>query len=265
MNTEKEDQIIKKRLIDSAHMAYEKGIDIYTDFLGLAEQNLFFQLGHELPPISYSLYGGTDHAERICICYHGSLETGTLSRIEASEEAQTNFPIACVEISQPSAKYSSALSHRDYLGAILNLGISRSKIGDIFIQNSSAYVFCTNSISTFLCNELLMVKHTAVHCEIVIPDRGALAPTLQYITRTVPSLRLDALIAAAFASSRSSMTDYIDAGKVFINGRVVTKAGTLVDEEDIVSVRGCGRFSLGEVKNTTKKGRIAVVINKYIS
>lgn len=265
MNQDKDDQIIKKRLIELARTSYEKGIDMYSDFLGLAEQTLFFRSLHELPPISYSCFGGTQNAERFCICFYGSADSRSVTLIETNEEEKEAYPISCIKISQSSVKYSDNLTHRDYLGAILNLGVNRSKIGDLFVLDNLAYVFCSNSIAQFLCNELISVKHTLVHCEIVVPDREALAPTLQTITRTVPSLRLDALIAVAFSNSRSSMSSYIDAEKVYINGRVITKPGTLVNLGDIVSVRGCGRFCLGEIVSTTKKGRIAVVIKKYTS
>ena len=94
---------------------------------------------------------------------------------------------------------------------------------------------------------------------------GILAPSLQQITGTVPSLRLDALIATAFQTSRSKLAEVIAAGRVFINGKAVTKAGTELKSGDVVSVRGKGRFYLDEVKNTTKKGRTVVVIQKYTS
>lgn len=262
MNQDKEEIIIKKRLLESAQLAYQKGIAVYTDFLGLAEQNLFFTAIKEFPPVTYSCYGGVKDAERFCICFDGRESVKGLTKTEP-EECYL-FPISCVCLSDLSGKYGEALTHRDYLGALLHLGISRSKVGDIYIKENAAYVFCTTTIAEFICKELCTVKHTQIHCEIVYPDEELLRPNLKEITSTVASLRLDAFLSVAFQTSRSSLSALIDAGKTFVNGRLVLKAGAQLEEGDIVSVRGKGRFLVSEIKNQTKKGRTVVTISKYI-
>ena len=263
MNTEKEELITKKRLLESAQLAYQKEIVVYTDFLGLAEQNLFYSMAREFPAVSYSCYGGTDNAERFCIAFDGRETVSGLTKTEPEEFYL--FPIVCICITPSSLKFSESLTHRDFLGALLHLGIVRSKIGDIFIKEGKAYVFCTESIAEFICKELCTVKHTLVHCEITTPEEELLRPEFKEITSTVASLRLDAFLSVAFQSSRSSLTAFIDGGKTFVNGRLVSKAGMQLDEGDIVSVRGKGRFAVKEIKNLTKKGRTVVTINKYIS
>lgn len=263
MNSEKEEQIFKKRLLESAQLAFQKEIVVYTDFLGLAEQNLFYSSMKEFPAVNYSCYGGTSGAERFCIAFDGRETVSGIKQTKAEEFYL--FPIVCVGISPSSIKYGEKLTHRDYLGALLNLGITRAKIGDIFIKEKQAYVFCTESIAKFICKELCSVKHTLVHCEIIVPDEEELKPEYKEITSTVASLRLDALLSVAFQSSRSSLTAFIDGGKTYINGRLSTKAGQNLAEGDIVSVRGKGRFIISEIKNLTKKGRTVVSIKKYIS
>ncbi len=263
MNIEKEELIIKKRLLESAQLAYQKEIVVYTDFLGLAEQNLFYASLREFPAVNYSCYGGMSSAERFCIAFDGREQVSGLTRTEPEEYYL--FPITCIAITPSSAKYGNALTHRDYLGALLHLGITRAKIGDIFVKKEGAYVFCSESIADFICKELCTVKHTMVHCEITVPEEELLCPELKEITSTVASMRLDAFLSVAFQSSRSSLTAFIDGGKIYVNGRLATKAGQTLSEGDIVSVRGKGRFVVKEIKNLTKKGRIVVTINKYIS
>jgi len=262
MNQDKEELIIKKKLLESAQLAYQKEILVYTDFLGLAEQNLFFSSLKEFPAVEYSCFGGIADAERFCICFDGRQMVKGLIKTEPEEVWL--FPVCCIEISVLAGKYSDSLTHRDYLGALLHLGLTRSKIGDIYIKNGRAYVFCIQNIAEFICNELCMVRHTQVHCEIVQPEEELLKPTLKEITSTVASLRLDAFLSIAFQTSRSSITSYIDAGKTFINGRLTTKAGATLEEGDIVSVRGKGRFLVSEIKHQTKKGRTVVTIQKYV-
>lgn len=263
MNTEKEDLIFKKRLLEFAQLAYQKEIVVYTDFLGLAEQNLFYTSLKEFPAVSYACYGGTSGAERFCISFDGREAVKGIKQIPADEF--NLFPIVCISITPSSLKYGETLTHRDYLGALLHLGITRAKIGDIYIKEKLAYVFCTASIADFICKELCTVKHTLVHCEVTVPSEEELRPELKEITSTVASLRLDAFLSVAFNSSRSSLSVFIDGGKTYVNGRLATKAGMQLEEGDIISVRGKGRFIISEVKNMTKKGRIVVTINKYIS
>ena len=262
MNQEKEILFTKKRMLESAQLAYQKEILVYTDFLGLAEQNLFYNSIKEFPAITYSCYGGTKDAERFCIAFDGR---EWVSHFQQSTIEDNYFPIVCICISPSNIKYSEPLTHRDYLGALLHLGITRNKIGDIYIKDKKAYVFCIEAIASFICKELCTVKHTLVNCEIITLEEDILKPVFQEITNTVASLRLDAFLSIAFQTSRSSIVSFIDAEKTYVNGRLVTKAGTQLKEGDIVSVRGKGRFSVKEIKNITKKGRIVVTINKYVS
>ncbi len=265
MKSEKEELLFKRRLTELAELAYEHGIAVTSDFLGLAEQNLFHEVKKELPAIGYTCFGGVPQAERYCIRFDGTVTVTGLKELPLIKEVMAEYPISCMKASLPSSKYNESLSHRDYLGSLLSLGINRSKIGDIYVRNTDAFVFCTDGIAEFLCKEWTQVRHTQIHCEAAAPDMGILAPSLQQIIGTVPSLRLDALIATAFQTSRSKLAEAIDAGRVFINGKAVTKAGTELKAGDVVSVRGKGRFYLDEVKNTTKKGRTVVVIQKYTS
>ena len=263
MKTEKEDLFFQKRLQESAQLAFQKGIPVYTDFLGLAEQNLFLENLRLYPPVAYYVYGGHADTERYCICFDGTVETNIFCRVEP--DYPESFPISCVKISPSGLKYNETLTHRDFLGAILHLGIARSKIGDIYIKENCAYVFCVDTIAEFLCKELINVKHTLVHCEISVPEPEILAPVFKEISGTVASLRLDAFLALAFQASRSSLTAYIAGGKTYINGKLSLKPDGQLSEGDIISVRGMGRFLVAQINHKTKKGRISVVIKKYIS
>ncbi len=263
MNNDKEELFFKKRLLDSAQLAYRKEIVVYSDFLGLAEQNLFYTALREFPPIGYSCYGGTGDAERFCIRFDGTKNFAALTQLPLDEEEA--FPVACIEITPSALKFSDTLTHRDFLGALMHLGITRAKLGDIYVKSNTAYLFCADSIAEFICNELFQIKHTTVHCELVTPEAELFAPEFKEISCTVASLRLDACVAAAFQSSRGTTSGYIDAGKTYVNGKLSLKAGLQLEEGDIVSVRGLGRFFIAEIRNQTKKGRTAILIKKYIS
>ena len=89
-------------------------------------------------------------------------------------------------------------------------------------------------------------------------------PNTKEISGTVSSLRLDSLLSLAFSSSRSKLVAYIENGKVFVNGKLVTSNGYQIKENDIISVRGLGRFQFKEMLSQTKKGRFYVKIHLYI-
>jgi RNA-binding protein YlmH len=174
-----------------------------------------------------------------------------------------DYPIACIKISPLNRKFSDTLTHRDYLGSILNLGIERCKIGDILVEEDGAFVFFHTSMVNFLIDEICRIKHTPVKAERITEENQLPTPKREEISGTVASPRLDSVIGLAFRTSRSSMISYIESGKVFINGKSVVSNGYVLKEGDIVSVRGKGKFQFHSVTSKTKKNRSHVILYKY--
>jgi RNA-binding protein YlmH len=172
--------------------------------------------------------------------------------------------MTALKIEALQKKFSEKLSHRDYLGSILNLGIERSKLGDILVEEDYAILFVQNSLKDFMLEELTRIRHTSVMVTEVDVDEFSYQPKTKEIQGTVSSLRLDSLLALAFASSRSKLVAYIEGGKVFVNGKLITSNGYQIKEDDIVSVRGLGRFQFKETMSQTKKGRYYVTIHLYV-
>lgn len=258
MDQSKDDALFLKRINELASKAYMRGICVYSNFCGLHESHLFFQTICELPNVRYQLFGGYEEAERRVVCF---CEDDSFHNIQ--------FPIVCVHItpaswkSSATRKYTEHLTHRDYLGSILGLGVERSKIGDILLKGPEAYVFLKEEIRDFLMDSLSQVKHTRVVCEEVSWRNDKIAPNLEQKNAYVPSLRLDAVLAGGFSGSRSQLSQLIRAQKVYINGRLASSNSEALKEGDIVSVRGTGRFRLSSVDGQTKKGRYRITIEKY--
>lgn len=253
MNTEKEDLIFKKRLLDLARTAYNKNINTYTDFLTLNEISMFHSTKPELPNVNYELFGGFDAAERKILCFCG----------DSSVKAFSGY-IACLKVIPLNKKYSDDFNHRDFLGSIMNLGIERGKVGDILVKEKEGYIYCEAKLSTFLAENLQKIKHTNVHCEVLEEEAPSIAPDFKEIKGSVASPRLDAVIALAFQSSRSSILSLISGGKVFVDGRLVESNSYQLKENETVSVRGYGKFIYKGLENQTKKGRYYVSLLKYI-
>ena len=247
------DEFLLKRIRELANLSYQRDIVTFTDFLNLNEQNMLASQKISQMGVEVKLFGGYAHAERQMAAFC----PGNLG-------FSWDYPVDCLKIEPKALRFSEALGHRDYLGAILNLGVDRSVVGDILIKDKEAWVFCLQKMSDFFIENLIRVKHTTVLVTRVDHAEEIPQPEFESINGTCASVRLDALIALAFQTSRSSMVSFIEEGLVFINGKQITSNGYEPKEGDIVSVRGKGRFIYDGISRQTKKGRLGIRLRKYI-
>ncbi len=245
----KEDELTKKRLSELSGLSYNREIPVYSDFLNMYEQSLFNSL--KFPNYEYSLYGGYDFAERRIACFR-----------EAAIDF--SYPIVCIKITPVSLKFSEKLTHRDFLGSVLGLGIDRSKVGDIIVKSNYAYIFVIDTMAQYIIDNITRVRNTPVFAVYYDGDIVDCTPDYKEISGSVASVRLDSVLALAFGESRSKIISYIENAEVFVNGRLTTNNSYNLKEEDIVSVRHVGRFRFKGTSNTTKKGRLFVKLDKYI-
>ncbi len=249
---EKEEQLLKKRILELAELSYKKGITANTDFLNLSEQTIFYSVSGMLPPVSYILTGGFLCSERKVAVFYPS-----------DEEDPPDLPFECIKISPINPKFSENLTHRDYLGAIMNLGITRGMTGDIVIKDQDAFCFVLKKICPYICENLTSVRHTIVSAAVLDDIEGFPEPEYDEINGFLSSLRLDSITALCARLSRTKAVSLITSERVFINGRLETSVSKTVTEDDIISIRGVGKFRIGPVKGTTKKGRTLVTVYKY--
>lgn len=249
----KEEHFLVNRFIELADIAYDRNIYTHTEFLNINQISILKSIINQLPPVKLELIGGNNYAER---------KLGIFSPLEIYYEEKP--PVSVLEIAPKNSRYSDILTHRDYLGAILNLGITREKIGDIFVIENAAYVYCMTDIAQYICDNISKIKHTFVYAALIDDIDFDIKPELKNIVGNVSNIRLDSLIAVAFNASRSSIVSYIEGGSVFVNGRLITSNGYVVKENDIVSVRGKGRFIYNGILKTTKKGRNMISLDLYV-
>lgn len=114
-----------------------------------------------------------------------------------------------------------------------------------------------------MAEQLTRVRHTVVMAEKLELEDFSYKPELQELSGTAASIRLDSVLAIGFPMSRSKLTGYIEGGKVYVNGRLITSNGYHLKENDIISVRGMGRIIYGGILSETRKGRYFVRIYKY--
>ena len=118
-------------------------------------------------------------------------------------------------------KFADELSHRDFLGALMNLGIKRELLGDIIVKDNCGYILCLEHIAPYICENLERVRHTSVKCEKSnLPNDLKNEPEPTEIFAA--SKRIDVVIAAVYNLSRNETSKLIKAEKVFVNSRLVT-------------------------------------------
>ncbi len=247
----KEEQILKNRFLDLANMAYRRNIPAATDFLTLYEQDFFYQIKKELPPVYSTLSGGNSISERKLALF-----------LPNEDYAGSFLPIAILKLVPVQEKFSDDLSHRDYLGALMNLGIERSVLGDIMTDKHTAYLYCKENMADYIIENLSMVKHTNMNVSRV-KEFIEITPEFEEIHGSVATPRLDSVLALAFHGSRSKLSGLIEGKKVFVNSRLTESNSYQLKDGDIVSVRGYGKFIYNETIGTTKKGRAYISLNKY--
>ena len=204
-----EEILLKRRLIDTANKAYRQNIYTYTNFLSMSELDTYYRTLPELSFIHSEAFGGSASCERQIVRFGSPDDFGF----------DEPYPIDCIKISPLLRKFADDLTHRDFLGAILNLGIERSLIGDILIRDNVGYLFCLSHISTFIMENLIKIKHTNVKCEPAAPDTDDFAPVLEDLELICASARIDAVTASITKLSRSKAVELFRTQKIFVNGK----------------------------------------------
>ncbi len=244
-----EDELQIKRFRELADKAYARDICLFTNFLNLNELDLFYRTITTYNYVNTDTFGGALYCERKIIRF-GNLDTP--------------YPICCIHIRPVLKKFADTLTHRDFLGALIHLGIKRETLGDILICENEAYVFCLDSIADFIIDNLDRVKHTVIKCQKTDTIPETIIYNIAERKLNVASLRLDAIIGEVYELSRSQSQQTLHDKKVFVNGRLCENNSYTVKSDDTITVRGMGKFIFGTIMNTTKKGRFNVIVKVFI-
>lgn len=247
-------EMINKRFEELAERAYSENRFVFTDFLDMSGLSSFYEVERDFSYVGTTVSGGTEGCER-CMVRFGSAE---------SCGYEESFPIELLRIRPLQKKFSDKLTHRDFLGTIIGLGLERSKIGDIVVRDNEAYVFVSDSVSDYIIESMTRVKHTSVRVDKCTDIPEEISPKTVEESIIVSSNRLDAVIAKVYNMSRDTAVRCISEGRVFINGREMTGNAKSLKAGDIVSVRGSGKFIFGSEGGTTRKDKLYINIKRYI-
>ncbi|MDF2986575.1 MAG: hypothetical protein K0R50_2085 [Eubacterium sp.] len=247
-----EDRVMVSRLLDKVEQCRYSSF-VYSDFLSPHEAVIARKVLDKADGIFYTFVGGFEGAERVLAAMS--------SDFIDSDEALNNAPISYLRITPAIEK---DLSHRDYLGSLLGLGIKREKIGDILVYEAYGDVFLIDKIAEYISYNLERIGNTKVECELqqvyqyTPPEKKE-----KVINTTVASLRADSVTASGFSISRTKVLEYFKAQRVNVNWEMVSNPSKQLSEGDVISIRGKGRIILDKVGGTTKKDRINITIKRF--
>ncbi len=158
-----------------------------------------------------------------------------------------------------------SVNHRDFLGAIMSLGIRREKFGDLVVTETGCALFVQREIAAYLMQNELRVKHVPLTIkEVPLESFEPPQQNIKELHIMVASMRLDTILAHGLGLSRTKAMDLIQAGKVKVNHSEVTDNDYQCQQEDLISCRGFGRIRVGEQSGETRKGKLKVSLMKYM-
>lgn len=248
-----EDKVLLAKVWDKIQTGIRKNIPASTCFLTLRELDMTRHLFGKLDGLI--AFGGYADAQRQMLVYLPEY-------LEESYLAEEDSPLVCLRASFHQA---ASPSHRDFLGALMGAGIAREAVGDICVGKGSCDFFITREIAPYILQNFTDVGRTRIHLQTIplsqvqIPE-----PETKPLRDTLASLRLDSVISSGFRVGRSAAAQYVTTGRVAINGLPCEKPDKAVEEGVSISVRGLGKIKLTSVNGQTKKGRISVVIDRYV-
>ena len=248
-----EDRVLLAKLWDKIQSGMQRNIVSNTGFLSPRELEMAKYLFGQSPGLVS--FGGCDNAERKMLVYLPEY-------LEEDYLSEEDSPVSCL---RATFYEGDTPNHRDFLGALMGTGITRESVGDIYVSKGQCDFFVTSQIAPYVLQIFTGAGRTKLKLnQIPIADAQIPEPEITEIRDTLASARLDSVIAAGFRIGRSLASQQIAAGKAAIDGLPCDKPDKAVSQGAVISLRGSGKIKLHSMGNLTKKGRIPVVIHRYV-
>ncbi len=250
-----EEHVVLARALDQMDRAANRSIPCATQFLSPAQraalEPLLAASGHP----RHLFHGGYEGAERtVCVF---------LPDWQESEDWEVSDELAAIQCAYPPT--GAELTHRDLLGGLMGIGLTRERVGDILVGESAAQIVCLRDAAPIILSQFEQAGRYRLRLkEIPLTDLTPAPAEVKLIHDTVSTLRLDAVLSSGFSLSRGKAADAIAGGKVSLNHRECLKADRQVGEGDVLTCRGLGKCVLKTVGGQSRKGRIIIEIERYL-
>ena len=254
-----EDKLLIAKLQDKIKHCKNRNKIVNTEFLNLHQKKLIQNKLNELKIKNYIFHGGFEEAEnQVLILYPEKLT-------EEIVQNAINEIINVIKVILPN-ELIGEYEHRDYLSAVMRVGLERERIGDIIVYKDEAYIIALKENSQYIADSLKeFTRFKKSKIEIIdVNDIKAKTPELIPVEIHVSSNRLDSIVSEIAKTSRSRAEELIKNEKVSINCKYEYKSSKQVNIGDIIIVRGSGKYILDDIKENTKTKRLTIILKKYI-
>lgn len=250
-----DERIILARALDQMERTANRSIPCVTQFLSPAQraalEPLLAASGHP----RHLFHGGYEGAERtVCVF---------LPDWQEAEDWPADEELAAVEATFPPT--GADLTHRDLLGGLMGIGLTRDRVGDILVGEAAAQIVCLREATPIILSQFSQAGRYRLKLKEI--SLAALSPTpaeVKVIHDTVAALRLDAVLASGFSLARSKAADAVTGGRVSLNHRECLKPDKPVEVGDVLTCRGLGKCVVKTVGGQSRKGRIIIEIERYL-
>ena len=249
-------RLLLGRILDQQQRAQQRGIPTHTAFLSPAEQATSADFLMAAAPRAGLLFGGYEGAERKLWAFLPDwLE-------EEVWRAGEDCPLCALRVQLPKG---AQVSHRDLLGSLMGLGLTREKLGDILLLEGEAQVLLLRETLPILLSQWERVgRYPVALSPLPLSDLAPTPGETKAIRATVASPRLDAVVAAGFSIPRSRAAELIRAGRVMVDHRPCEKADKLIEPEAVLTCRGLGKCVLRSAGGSSKRGRLILELERYL-
>jgi RNA-binding protein YlmH len=239
----------------------DEALNLYDRYLLSKEKNIPMFGKKFYTPNIWAWFENNLSSKDFVVKSNGFFEDAERRMISFNNIYKDPFPMKLVKI-EGTSKFSN-LTHRDYLGGILSIGIERNKIGDLLIDNNSCFVPVCEEVEDFILYNLERISKTV--CKVNTVENYELLPRYNFKEEVilVSSLRMDGIISRITNLSRAKAQAIIEQGQVLINYVKIKDKSYELKGEEKITIRGYGKFILGNSIGNSKSGRMKIIIKKY--
>ena len=259
-----EDKILVAKILDKIQFASQKHQIQITDFLDGYQQKIAQKVLEQTGYKTAILYGGYEEAERkMLFCFPERLASLMSEQLQEDKMIKQEMKVIAIELPNDlKGKYH----HKDYLSGVMKLGIKREKIGDILVRENGADIIVQEEMLTYLfmnLPELTRFQKAKIFSK-EISELEVVSIKLEMTTILVAQLRLDSVVSELLHVSRGKANEFISQERVIVNYETKTKNATMLQEGDLLTIRGKGKYKIGEILSQTTKGKLRVEVAKYV-
>ena len=253
-----EEKMLIAKLRDKIKTCKTRNKLVNTEFLTIYQKEILIRELNKNRIRNYLFFGGYEGAEgEILILYPEKLE------LDIAINELVNI-IKAIKIELPKEVYNK-YTHRDYLGSAMQTGLNRNRIGDIIVHEKGAYILVLEENAGYIKEFLKgLTKFNKANLEIIdYTNMEIKAPEFIQIKINVSSMRLDNVVSEIVRTSRNKATDLLKGEKIFVNSKLETKSTKTLKENDVLVIRGKGKYIINKISENNRKNKIVLEVKQY--